>query len=124
MRFIGFIVLAAAVSRPLAAQQDTLFLSLPDAMQRALTVGDEVQLARQVVDEANASVTIARASALPQLRLSGTYTHVYKSARGQAVGAIFAQPNTYTTAANLSQTLFQGGKEWSAIRAAGRLGTA
>ena len=53
-----------------------------------------------------------------QLRFSGSYLHVYESARGQAVGSVFNQPNTYTAAANLSQTLFQGGKLVSATRAA------
>ncbi|MEP7000446.1 MAG: TolC family protein [bacterium] len=65
--------------------------------------------------------TVARASLLPQLRLTSSYVHVYESARGQAVGTVFNQPNTYTGNLNLSQTLFQGGRLLSAARSAGEL---
>jgi outer membrane protein TolC len=43
---------------------------------------------------------------------------VVQSARASAVGAIFNQPNTYTANAQLSQTLFQGGKIIAGSRAA------
>jgi outer membrane protein TolC len=112
-----------AVCAPPAAAQtaDTLALSLETAVERALTVGDEVLLARAQVELADAQLTTARASALPQLRLSGAYTHVLENARAQAVGQIFNQPNTYTTNANLSHAIFQGGRALSGTRAAAQL---
>ncbi|HEY0674571.1 MAG TPA: TolC family protein, partial [Longimicrobiales bacterium] len=70
---------------------------------------------------ADAQVTSARAGGLPQLRLSSTYNHVFENARANAVGQIFNQPNTYNTTANLSQSIFQGGRIVAGARAASRL---
>jgi outer membrane protein TolC len=117
----SFLLLFALQAAPPA---DTVVLSAEQAVERALTVGDEARLAHAQVDVAEAQLTTARASALPQLRLSSTYTHVFENARAQAVGSIFNQPNTYNTNANFSQTLFQGGRIWSGMRAASRLRSA
>ncbi len=102
----------------LALQADSLPLSLPQAVERAVRIGDESRVAAAQVDVADAQVTIARAAGLPQLRLNGSQSHVVQSARASAVGAIFNQPNTYTANATLSQTLFQGGKIIAGSRAA------
>ena len=82
-----------------------------------LRQSDEVGLANAQIDLADAQYANARANALPQLRFNGAYTHVYESARGQAVGALFNQPNTYTFNTNLTQTIFQGGRLIAGIRA-------
>jgi outer membrane protein TolC len=109
------------------APLDSVSLSLPEAVDRAIRIGDESRAASADVDVADAQVTIARAAGLPQLRFSGSQSHVYQSARASAVGQIFNQPNTYTANAVLSQTLFQGGKIMagrraaSSVRAASRL---
>lgn len=100
---------------------DTLRLSLGDAVAVAMRQSDEVGIAAAQVDLADAVYGGARASLLPQLRLSTSYLHVYESARGQAVGTLFNQPNTYTGNLNLSQTVFQGGRLISNARAADRL---
>jgi outer membrane protein TolC len=82
-----------------------------------LRQSDEIGLANAQIDVADAQFANARANALPQLRFNGGYTHVYESARGQAVGSLFNQPNTYTFSTNLQQTLFQGGRLVAAMRA-------
>ena len=112
-------------SRPLRAQSptpaaaaDTLRLSVEEAVTLAQRQSDEVGVAAAQAEVADARFGAARANALPQLRLNSTYTHVYESARGQAVGSVFNQPNTYTVNANLSQTFFQGGKLLNAARSA------
>jgi len=106
---------------PLAGQRaDTLALSLPEAVS-LVQRSDEVMLAAAQVDLADAQVLAARASGLPQLRVNGSYQRVFESARGQAVGSVFNQPNTYVATANLSQSLFQGGRVFAASRAASRL---
>lgn len=113
---------AAQSAAPIiGAPGDTLRLTVDDAVALALRQSDEVGVAAAQVDVADAQFGAARANQLPQLRLSGAYLHVYESARGQAVGSVFNQPNTYTANANLSQTLFQGGKLLSATRAANEL---
>ena len=109
---------AQTAPRAPGGASDTLRLSLGDAVSIALQQSDEVGLAAAHVGVADAQYGSARANMFPQLRLVGAYTHVYESARGQAVGAVFNQPNTYTANANLSQTLFQGGRLISATRAA------
>lgn len=100
---------------------DSLDLSLPQAVDRAIRIGDESRTAAVQIDVTDAQVTIARAAGLPQLRLNGSQAHVVQSARASAVGAIFNQPNTYTANATLSQTLFQGGKIIAGSRAASAL---
>ncbi|HYD54528.1 MAG TPA: TolC family protein [Gemmatimonadaceae bacterium] len=97
---------------------DTIRLSLPDALARALDASDEVRLARAQIELAEAQVGVARASALPQLRLNTTYSHAYENARAQAVGSVFNQPNTYNANLNLSQSVFQGGRIFAGMRAA------
>jgi outer membrane protein len=104
-----------AVSGPAV---DSVALSLPDAISRAIRTGDEARAAAVQVDVTDAQVTIARAAGLPQLRVQANQSHVYESARAAAVGQIFNQPNTYTANAQLSQVLFQGGRILSASRAA------
>lgn len=115
------LLFALASAVPAAAQvPDSLPLSLETAVQRALEVGDEVLLARAQVELTEAQVTTARAGGLPQLRISSTYNHVFENARANAVGQIFNQPNSYNTNANLSQSLFQGGRIFAGMRSARR----
>ena len=116
--------LAAAAPVLHAQPADTLALSLGEAVTRAQRDADEARLAAAQVDAADAQITAARATGLPQLRLSSTYTHQIENTRAQAVGQIFGQANTYNTNLNLSQTLFQGGRVLAASHAAGRVGEA
>lgn len=119
---VSFQLTVAQPSSPLsAAGADSISLSLQDAVARALLTGDEARAAAALVDVTDAQLTIARAAGLPQLRVNANQSHVFESARASAVGAIFNQPNTYTTAATLSQSLFQGGRIVAGARAAREL---
>lgn len=109
---------ASAPQSRVAPTADSLPLTLPQAVERAIRIGDESRAAAAQVDVADAQVTVARASGLPQLRLNTSQSHVMQSARASAVGQIFNQPNTYTANAVLSQTLFQGGRVMAGSRAA------
>jgi len=100
---------------------DTVYLSVEAAVERAVRTSDEVRLAAAQLEVAEAQLLTARAGALPQLRLNAGYTRTIESARGQSVNQLFNQPNTYTITGNFTQPLFQGGREWSALRAAGRV---
>jgi outer membrane protein TolC len=119
------LVLAALVSAAAAGAQvqraDTVPLSIQEAVGLALRASDEVRLAAAQIDVTEAQFAAARAGVLPQLRLNGTYNHVYQNARAQAVGSIFNQPNTYNVNASLSQPLFQGGRIVAGMRSARRL---
>ena len=116
---IASLFIFASLPRVAASQRaDSLTLSIQDAVARAIRVGDEARAAGAQVEIADAQVTVARSAGLPQLRLSGSQSHVSESARAQAVGSIFNQPNTYTANANFSQSLFQGGRIVAGSRAA------
>src|SRR4026207_2529450 len=107
-----------------AQSADSVSLSLPDAVSRALRSGDEARAAAAQINVTDAQVTIARAAGLPQLRVNANQSHVFESARAAAVGQIFNQPNTYTANATLSQALFQGGRIIAGAKAASRLRSA
>ncbi|MFN2565619.1 MAG: TolC family protein [Gemmatimonadaceae bacterium] len=119
---LGALALAAGTSLGAsvasAQRADTLRLSVEEAVTRALRSSDEAQLALAQVEVADAQLTVARASGLPQLRLNTTYSRAFKNARATAVGQVFNQPNTYNVNLNLSQTVFQGGRIAAASRAA------
>src|SRR5688500_13693842 len=113
---------SAMVALPVSAQSpDTVRLSIGEAVSRAVRFGDEALLANAQLDVADAQMTSARASGLPQVRINSTFNHIYENARAQAVGQIFNQPNSYNTNANISQTVFQGGRIWAGMRAAARV---
>ena len=125
----SFLVLGALVSCALEAPaqardirsaptSDTLRLSIEEAVTRAVRQSDETRLAAAQLDVTEAQITTARAAGLPQLRLNSSYTQVIENARANIVGQVFAQAFTYNTNANLSQTIFQGGRIFAGTRAA------
>ena len=103
------------------ARTDTITLSLIEAIERARRASDEVQLAAAQVAVTEAQFTMARAGALPQLRINSSYTKVLENARAQVAGQAFNQPNTYTANANVSWQVFQGGRAVAAWRSASQL---
>ena len=120
MALLPFLVAVQQLVSPTlqSPRRDSIPLSLPAAVERAIRIGDESRSAAAQVDIADAQVMIARSAGLPQLRFNGSQSHVFESARASAVGSIFNQPNTYTANATLSQTLFQGGRIVAGSRAA------
>jgi outer membrane protein len=114
---------SAFAQRP-ATPTDTLRLSLEEAVTTGLRVSDEVRLAVAQADVADAQVDAARSSLMPQLRVNSTFGRTFENARSSAVNPVFSQTNTYTVNANLSQTLFQGGRLVSTARAASSIAEA
>jgi outer membrane protein TolC len=119
---VVLLLAAAALPCTAAAQRaDTVRLSIEDAVVRAVRQADVAQTAALQLDITEAQLDIARASALPSLRLASGYTYAPKSARAQVAGRNFNQRNTYSVAATFNQPFFQGGRVFSGIRAASRL---
>ena len=58
-----------------STRTDAIALSLAEAVDRALRLGDEVRQAETNIEATEAQVGIARSSALPQVRLAGSYQH-------------------------------------------------
>ena len=101
-----------------AAPSDTLRLSIEEAVTRAVRQSDETRLSAAQLEVTEAQITTARAAGLPQIRLNGSYTQVIENARANIVGSVFGQAFTYNTNANISQTIFQGGRIFAGTRAA------
>jgi outer membrane protein len=119
-RFLIVATAMVALAAPAESQRaDTVRLTLSQAIALATQESDEVRLGLAQGDLADAQLTAARASALPQLRLNSSYSHAFENARAQAVGQVFNQPDSYNANLVLSQPLFQGGRIWAGIRAAG-----
>src|SRR3972149_3354380 len=114
--------LATGLAFPAARAQraDTLRLGIADAVAYYLRGPDETNLARPAVVAADAAVTTARATGLPQMRLTGSYQQVLKNARAEMVSNVFGQSYTYQSVLNTSQTVFQGFRIFSATPAARR----
>jgi outer membrane protein len=110
---------AGVASVATAQSSDTLRLSVEDAVTRAIRASDETRLAAANIDVADAQIITARAAGLPQVRLGGNYTQTIKNARAQIVSQVFGQAFTYNANANVSQTLFQGGRIFAGSRGAG-----
>ncbi len=113
--------LAFAPAALVAQGNDTLRLSLGDAVARVLRSSDETRLADAQVAVADAQILSARAAGLPQVRLNGSSQQVLKNARAEIVGALFNQNYVYTSNLNVQQSLFQGGRIVAASQAATRV---
>jgi outer membrane protein len=103
-----------------AQSPDTLSLDLAGAVTRVLRVADEARLAMFGIEAASAQLTSARASALPQITLNSSYSQVVRNARATIVGNLFGQSYNYSASLNISQTIFQGGREFYAWAGASR----
>lgn len=117
----GLVVAVTAASLSAQSTTDTLRLTLADAVQFALRQADESRLAALGVTIAEAQLTQARATALPQISLNGQYSQVVRNARAEIVGNIFGQAYNYSTNLSVTQPLFQGGRELYAWRGASRV---
>ena len=103
-----------------AQRADTVRLSVSDALTRVLRESDEIKIGQAQYEVTGAQVTQARAAGLPALNLRGSYTQQTRNARATIVsGSIFGQNYTYTTTLALTQPIFQGGRIFAGMRAAG-----
>ncbi|MBM3287543.1 MAG: TolC family protein [Candidatus Eisenbacteria bacterium] len=73
------ILLGMAAVGPASAETDTLRLTLDQAVERVLGLGEEMKLADADLASAKAQYLQARATALPQIFGSGTYTRQIES---------------------------------------------
>lgn len=114
---------------PAPAPADTLRLSLEDAVQRALSHGEEMRAARAYVTQTAGQVKVELSRALPQISGTVTYDRKLRSIFQGAeldtsdLGSVlkdspFAAENTWTAEITAQQLLWSGGKVSSALRAA------
>jgi outer membrane protein TolC len=74
-----FLLFGAEQSVAQAVPADTLTLTLQDALTRAFTQSEEIRLARNQVELADAEVRSVRAGALPQINGNLGYTRTFES---------------------------------------------
>ncbi|MCX5754562.1 MAG: TolC family protein [Gemmatimonadetes bacterium] len=123
---LGALGALALLAQPAAAQRaerraDTLRVSIGEAVAHAITTSDESRLSRLNLAVTDAQFGAAMAPGVPQLRFQGTNTQSLKNARGDIVGSAFQQAYTFQGTFIATQTLFQGGRIFSASRAANHL---
>lgn len=132
-------------SHPLGAQQivrqDTLRISIAEAVARALAESEEIAAAHAMVNQAASQVTQASSAALPQLTSSITYNRAIKTifddidfgpsvdSTGDSTSDLFSdlpfgRRNTYIATFQLSQLLFAGGSVGAARQVARRFRSA
>ena len=75
--FLWLLASAAALSAQTPA--DSVRLSLPEALQRAYSQSEEIRLAQNQVELADAEVRSVRAGALPQINANLGYTRTFES---------------------------------------------
>jgi outer membrane protein len=131
------VVLLPGASVPLAAQQlsqDTVRLSLSEAVSRAVALSEEVETARAQRSVASAQITQARAGALPQVSGSVVYNRTLASifdnirlgepaepepgedpAENPFAGLPFGQANTWIATLSIAQPLFTAGRVGTAL---------
>lgn len=125
-RLSGVLLLLGFVAMPLAAQgsRGTLTLSLDSAVQRALSLGEEMRSAHAGVLGAEGQIREAFAGALPQITGSLVYTRQFASIFSGAVGpdadtsgilklfknTPFGAANAWNFQIQATQLLFAGGK--------------
>lgn len=122
-------------------EQDTLRISITEAVERALAESEEIAAARSMVDQAASQVTQATSAALPQLSGNLTYNRAIKTifdnidfgppadSMGDSTSNLFAdlpfgRRNTYVASVQLSQLLFAGGSVGAARQVARRFRSA
>lgn len=119
-RILAVALLVLPLTAGTAQRADTVRLSVADALTRVLRESDEIRIGQAQLEVTGAQVTQARAAGLPALNLRGTYTQQVRNARATIVSTgIFGQSYTYTTTFALSQPVFQGGRIFAGMRAAG-----
>jgi outer membrane protein len=105
---------------------DTLRLSLDEAVERALETGEEVQLVRESIIQAEEEITQVRSGALPQVSGNLTYNRQLRSIFDDLGGAAppdngmdgedpfaglpFGRPNTWIASLSINQTLYAAGQ--------------
>ncbi len=80
-RFLLSCFMSLAAANVVSAQTptDSIALSLQEAIERAFTQSEEIRLARNQVDMADAEVRSVRAGALPQINANLGYTRTFES---------------------------------------------
>ncbi len=120
---VFLICLTASVGVALAEPEpapELMRLTLDEAVSIALESNRDLLIAEEERIKAQGQITEARAEALPSLKASTVYTHLgdVPSASFGGTSVSLGEQDTYTIYLNLAQTIYEGGKVWSAIRAA------
>ena len=128
---ISTVVLAGAAGAQQTVPSTTISLTLDQAVERALSQGEEMRTARAQLRDAQGQVREALSGALPQLSGSVTYTRQFASVFQAFAGtgadsglgdvfrnSPFGAPNNWNLSLTASQLLFSAGKVGAGLKAA------
>lgn len=122
IRLAALFVLCLADFGLYSSAQDTINLTLEEAVRRAVDNSTAMRMARARLDRAGGRAAEARSALLPTLRLVGSYIRVEEPPERQfflfPLSFTFSRNNLYLAALSLNQTIYQGGVLRAAIRSA------
>lgn len=120
MRLIFSILLL--ITSTASAAEETLILTLPQALRLAEKQNVDVAQARLDMERFHSRYRQALGSGLPSLNISGTYTRNYNAPVIFIGGSEIrvGEENVFTAGASVEQPLFTGGKVARAVRGARR----
>ncbi|MEA2031865.1 MAG: TolC family protein [candidate division Zixibacteria bacterium] len=113
-------VLVFIAALPLQVSADQVKLTVNKVRQQALTFNRSYLAALEEVIKAEGDVTKARAGAFPTIELTGGYLRSFKipkmyyEANGETREMQFGYKNSFSTGLSLRQSIFQGGKVFTA----------
>lgn len=128
-----FLYMALVLSSTARPQTDaTRQLNLQESIQLALENNENILIAQNGVETANAQIREAWADALPQITFNGIYTRNFKQPviflpeiifnpqgdPNKQIPVTFSSRNSYNFTVNFEQTLYQSGKVSGGIKAA------
>lgn len=108
-----------------ATAQENLTINLDQAFNMALERNESYQIARRESDRAHARIIEALSSALPQITGNVSYVRNWEIPTGvfqmgdETVTFKFGTKNSLTADLTLNQTLYSGGRTFTAIKVAG-----
>jgi len=108
-------VAAVAVGTGLAAVANAEPVTLGQAYALALQQSEDVRIGEEVVSQAEADITRARSTVLPQVTVRGNYTR-FPEETGQF--GIIQPQDSYGAEATVEQALYAGGKNKAGLRIA------
>ena len=87
MKYLVFLFIASSFLLSAQSKSDTLFLTLDDAIKKALDKNWDVQISHKDMDKAQSQIDEAYANAFPKIDFKGTYTRNIK------LPVLFIPPN-------------------------------
>lgn len=118
---VGLIIAVLLLAATVSVAQDSVIVDLPKAFDLAIERNETYLIASRETDRANARIKEALSGALPQITGGLTYLRNWEIPTGvfqmddEVVEFKFGTKNSFTADLTLNQTLYSGGRTWTAL---------